>query len=141
METHRPPGTSRRALFQGLGAGIGAGLAASVPPALARPLPSELFLQAFDVAGIPYHQARAVADTLRKGEVLVLRREPQNPHDPLAIAIHTGRSDKLGYVPRVHNAPYARLLDAGWDLRCAVAEVRAHGTWLDIEVEVTLIAT
>ncbi len=35
----------------------------------------------------------------QRGEAVLLRREPHNPHDRWAVAIHTATGEKLGYVP------------------------------------------
>ena len=40
-------------------------------------------------------------------------RQPANPHDELAIAVHAQSGALLGYVPRDDNAIPARLMDAG----------------------------
>ena len=41
------------------------------------------------------------------------RREPENEHDPRAVAILTPDGDMLGYIPRISNQRIAALLDAG----------------------------
>ena len=53
--------------------------------------------------------------TLKESETLVLRREPDNPHDPLAIAIFTKGGRQIGYVPRTCN--YSPALVADQDVR------------------------
>ena len=65
------------------------------------------------IAGTSYHGYDGVAAALRIGERLVLRREPENPHDPNAIEILTEAGVKLGYVPRVAAMDLAPRLDAG----------------------------
>ncbi|MBI2265530.1 MAG: HIRAN domain-containing protein [Armatimonadetes bacterium] len=56
-------------------------------------------------------------DGIEKGlapaDFLLLRREPQNPHDGLAILILDPTGRKIGYIPRVKNEVLARLMDAG----------------------------
>ena len=48
-------------------------------------------------------------------------REPDNPHDPLAVRID-GCGVTLGYVPRSVNAAIATRLDAGEDLAAQVIQ-------------------
>ena len=75
------------------------------------------------IAGTAYYEARRVRGALRPGELLVLRREPDNAYDELAIEVFTGAGAKLGYVPRADNEPFARLLDAGETVTAAVIDV------------------
>jgi len=50
---------------------------------------------------------------LQEGEAILLRREPDNPHDPNAIAVDTRDGDQIGYLPRHGFADeYAPRLDA-----------------------------
>ena len=63
--------------------------------------------------GTQYYDYAKVSGGLTAGQRLVLRREPENPYDPLAVEVLTEDRTKLGYLPRSDNSPYARLLDAG----------------------------
>jgi hypothetical protein len=48
------------------------------------------------------------------GRPLELRRDPGNPHDPNAIAVHpAGGGEQVGWVPRERAAELAAELDAG----------------------------
>mgnify|MGYP001765893389 CR=1 FL=1 len=78
-------------------------------------LPTPLF--DFAIAGGFYHGLQAAQATLRPGMAVDLRREPDNPHDADAIAVHLPDGLMLGYVPRVANSAVARLLDAGRTVR------------------------
>lgn len=67
------------------------------------------------IVGSKFHEgAIARLARLPKGRPVTLRREPDNEHDPLAIACFDG-DQHLGYVPR--NCPtkgrIARALDSG----------------------------
>ena len=84
-----------------------------------RPLPGEV-LRAW-VAGFAYHDGASVQAQLSIGRALELVREPDNPHDPLAVRID-GCGVTLGYVPRALNAAIAARLDAGEVLVCQVVE-------------------
>lgn len=95
-----------------------------------RPAPAPWPLDTY-VAGAAYTQAAAVFDRLRPGQRLLLRREPANAHDPLAVEVLTEAGDKLGYVPRVHNRLPAARLDAGEPLEAWVTTARPP---LDIRI-------
>jgi hypothetical protein len=67
------------------------------------------------VAGAARHHAGALAsEAAAPGRPLVLRRDPDNEHDPDAIAVHAdGGGEQLGWVPRELAAQLAGELDAG----------------------------
>ena len=84
---------------------------------LARDAPqlAERGLKVAGVAGAAQHHANALqSEAIAPGETLELRRDPDNPHDPNAIAVHpdTG-GDQLGWVPKEIAAELAPDLDAG----------------------------
>ena len=95
-----------------------------------RPLPhheasANEILEVFYVAGYQFHQGAELRMelVLEHADPLVLVREPENPHDPKAIAIYTEGWIKLGYVPRAVNDYFATLLDAGITLETYVYNV------------------
>lgn len=49
---------------------------------------------------------------LHPGQQLLVVREPKNPYDVNAIAVHL-RNQKLGYFPRGFAAAFAPIIDAG----------------------------
>lgn len=61
------------------------------------------------IAGYRYHAAVCPPP----GSVVEFVREPQNPHDPNAIAIRDKDGHTLGYLFREIAAQYACLIDAG----------------------------
>ena len=71
------------------------------------------------VTGAPHYQEElaAAAGPKRPGGVEDRRRfalvaEPDNPHDPHAIAVHVEGGAKIGYLPREEAQRYGRLMDA-----------------------------
>jgi hypothetical protein len=94
--------------------------AARIIPAPATPATT---LFDFAIAGGWYHGLDQVRDTLAYGEHLVLRPEPQNPHDANAIAVHRTRGLMLGYIPREANEPIARLLERGARIDAVIVEM------------------
>jgi len=99
-------------------------VAADELPRLARafePQGTQLLLTEY-VAGFNHHQGHVVVGLIRPGDALVLRPEPHNPHDALAVALHWHHF-KLGYVPRNLNQPVAHLLAMGISLHARVVAV------------------
>jgi len=81
--------------------------------------PREVVLQRTRIAGLRHHPGERLWRRLGNGEPLQLRREPDNPHDPLAVALYW-RGIMLGYLPRRENLVAARMLD---HQRCLQARV------------------
>jgi HIRAN domain-containing protein len=84
---------------------------------LARDAPqlAERGLKVAGVAGAGQFHAEALqSDAVAPGEPLELRRDPDNPHDPNAIAVHPkDGGEQVGWVPREIAAELAPDLDAG----------------------------
>jgi hypothetical protein len=72
-------------------------------------------LRVCGVAGAARHHAEALASaSLEPGSRVELRRDPENEHDPNAIAVYSpGGGDQLGWVPRELSAEIAPFIDAG----------------------------
>src|SRR3954447_1839386 len=71
-------------------------------------------LRVVGVAGAGRHHADALAAAdVGPGRPLELRRDPDNPHDPSAIAVHAAGGEQVGWVPREIAAALAPALDAG----------------------------
>ena len=47
------------------------------------------------IVGMQYYDA-----TVRPGEQVNLEREPENPHDALAIRVENGRFEAVGHISR-----------------------------------------
>ncbi|WP_298331123.1 HIRAN domain-containing protein [Asticcacaulis sp.] len=126
----------RRGLLAGL-AGIVGGLATarttSTRAAVAPSAP--ILLLESHVAGTAYYDADRLLNSLTLGQTLILRRQPGNRHDDLAIEVIVPVSGKLGYIPRVHNQPLARLMDAGKTLRAEVLHL-SPGKWEKVWLQV-----
>lgn len=121
--------------FQVVEPGSGRFLARDAPELRARGI------RVATVAGAGVHHAEAVAsEDVEPGRPLVLRRDPDNPHDPNAIAVHAaGGGDQVGWVPRELAAELAPLIDSGrrWTalaLRASRASPRDPRTGLTMVV-------
>ncbi len=70
------------------------------------------------------------------GDRLELVREPENLHDPLAVALRW-RGEPIGYVPRRVNAQIAQLLDAGEPLLCQITRIDEQADlWERVELSI-----
>jgi HIRAN domain len=81
---------------------------------LARDAPelTALGLRVANVAGAGRHHADAiVSEAVAPGRPLALRRDPDNEHDPNAIAVHADDGQQVGWVPRELAAELAPELD------------------------------
>jgi hypothetical protein len=83
---------------------------------LARDAP-ELAAQGLRVSGVAgaarHHADVLTTDAVAPGRPLELRRDPGNPHDAGAIAVHVPGGEQVGWVPRELAAQLAPELDAG----------------------------
>lgn len=131
---------SRRSLLRLAGLGAGAAAVSAMPAKQAKVSPlasSSLLLRKSFVAGSRYYQAYDVFETLQPGQALILRRQPDNKYDSLAIEVLTTEGVKLGYVPRIDNEPFARLIDAGQQVTAQIEEL-ASGQYEDIRIALFL---
>ena len=79
------------------------------------------------VAGAARHHAEALASAdVGPGRPLALRRDPENPHDPNAIAVHVARGEQVGWVPRELAEELAPELDRGGPLAAIVLREQRH---------------
>ena len=62
------------------------------------------------VAGAVHRPDALASDEARPGSALHLRAEPENPHDPNAVAVLLQSGEPVGYVPR----DVAPRIDATW---------------------------
>jgi single-stranded-DNA-specific exonuclease len=74
------------------------------------------------IAGVSFERRQDVIAGLRADAVLELRREPHNPHDANAIAVHYGNL-QLGFFNKRLAAHLAPLIDAGARYRARVASL------------------
>jgi hypothetical protein len=66
-----------------------------------------------------------VKDAVAPGRALMLRRDPDNAHDPNAVAVHpAGGGPQVGWVPREVAGEVAAELDAGRPLAAVAMRER-----------------
>ena len=82
-----------------------------------RTAASRAGLWSFVVRGTAHHESAARRGDFTPGAPVRLVREPDNPHDPNAIAVYADQARKpAGYVPRGYAKRLAKLIDAGADV-------------------------
>ena len=97
--------------------------------------PSKI-MQSFFIAGFQYHDGALALKKLKPGKKLELIVEPDNPHDPDAVAIYR-KGVHLGYVPGDSNAALAQLLRFGHAnvLECRIMQVdKEADPWKQVRV-------
>ena len=102
------------------------------------PFAREVLLVECQVAGTGLRELQTADAGLVPGAALVLKREPDNAHDALAIMVFDESGTHLGYVPRAKNEALARLMDAG---KCLFARLESkcwQGDWLQAEMQIYL---
>lgn len=109
----------RRAFMAGLGcATLVAPANAAVTAAHAGRLPlSRSYIVNMADQGMPQEAS------LRNGQMLSLRRQPERAFDSNSIAV-IWRERQLGYLPANQSRLLAPLMDAGFDLQAVLVEVK-----------------
>lgn len=69
-------------------------------------------LVSFHIRGFQHWDGALVLSELKAGDELALMAEPNNPHDPEAIAVYF-KDTKLGYVPSEENALFSTMFFYG----------------------------
>jgi hypothetical protein len=108
-----------------------------------QPRTRRVHLKDVYIAGTQYHDMSSNEEiqTLKVCDPLVLRREPENPHDASAIAVFTTSGRKVGYCPRHQNRTVARLMDQGVPVKAYVDKVAPDDAawkriWIRVEEEI-----
>ncbi|MCQ2389141.1 MAG: HIRAN domain-containing protein [Kiritimatiellae bacterium] len=106
---------------------------------LPAPFRREIFLLECHVAGTTrVDDVEKKTGDLAEGDALTLRREPENASDPFAIAVHTAKNDRVGWVPQRKNVVISRLMDAGKLVYAKVAsrEIVEEDDWVDVRMKI-----
>ncbi len=103
---------------------------------LALPFVQEIFLMQCHVAGTSHLDLEEVEESLEPTDLLLFKREPDNPYDELAILIFDQSGNKLGYVPKAKNEVIARLMDAGKLLFGKLEKKNWFDEWLKLDIRV-----
>ena len=105
---------------------------------LPKPFVQEVELLGCNVAGTTFLDLDDIEPKLKKHQLLMLKREPNNEYDNNAILILTEEGKKLGYVPQDKNEVLSKLMDAGKLLFGRLDEKSWVDDWLKLDVQVYL---
>lgn len=104
-----------------------------------KPFEREIFLFNTYVAGTSHIEGiEAIEKELSLDDRLSFFREPNNSYDNHAIVIKTENDVKIGYVPKVDNVIFSRLMDAGKLLYGKIVQKEMKGTWVKITIDIYL---
>lgn len=109
------------------------------PKHLLKPLQQVIYLDSVYIAGIRYLDSQDPVEALKKDDILLLEREPENPADPLAVKVTDRNGCKLGYIPRKSNVVYARLMDAGKMIQAKVVKKKEQQTFHAVKIALSLV--
>ena len=125
----------RRTFFQRLFGGLGVAVASPAVIAGSR----SVLIQESPLAGFQFHEGEAAWSSMAVGAPLDLVREPDNRHDPNAVAVYF-RENKLGYVPRGENGAVAQMLDRGEELAATISRLTVdEDPWQRVRFNVFLV--
>ncbi len=74
----------------------------------------EIIISDFEVVGTGYEGRSDRIEHLRSGDTVVLKREPNNAHDPGAIGVYNKQGASLGHLSRSFTETASFLLDNGY---------------------------
>ncbi len=107
--------------------------------AVPKPFARDIFLFDTYIAGTSYIEGiEELEPHLKIDDRLDFFREPDNTHDERAIVIKNADGVKIGYVPKVDNLIFSRLMDAGKLLFGRITSKDKQGNWLKINIKVFL---
>lgn len=79
------------------------------------------------VVGVTFEGRQDIVKALRAGDVLALRREPDNPHDPHAVKVLTESGAQIGYLSGRVASRLAPSMDTGARYTANVTQVTGGG--------------
>ena len=104
---------------------------------ISLPFITEIQLIKCYVAGTTFREdIDEIEPELQKDDLLAFKREPDNDHDKLAIAIYDKRERRIGYIPQRKNEILARLMDAGKIVFGKIEKKKWRDDWLKIKIKV-----
>jgi len=59
----------------------------------------------------------------RQGDRVILKREPENPHDENAVAVFRENGEQIGYLSRDHAEWVARVIDEGKEVEAKIKRI------------------
>ncbi len=112
-----------------------------VGAAIAAEVEQREILQVSPLAGFQYYAGAALFPLMNTGDVLSLRREPNNPFDPRAVRVEW-HGTQIGYAPRADNIDLARLMDHGTPVEARILHLqKSRDPWKRVLIEIYLAPT
>jgi|SRR5690554_1406741 len=106
-------------------------------PDAPKPFQKDIHLFDTHIAGTSYiDDIEDLVCDLKKNDELYLFREVKNIFDERAIKIVTKNKEKIGYVPKVDNIIFSRLMDAGKMLFAKVEKIKKMGYYYRIDIKI-----
>jgi len=75
------------------------------------------------IVGSSFCNGQKIIPTLKSGDTLILKREPENKFDTNAIAVEVPGKERIGYIPKDTAAGLAPEMDNGVKVKCEVSEI------------------
>lgn len=102
-------------------------------------LKQTLFLMECQIHGSHYYDCFKVLKSkqLKQGQMLLLRREPDNEYDSSAVEVLTTRKKKLGYLPKHLNRVIATLMDQNCQVHAVIVLIDSQA-WEPVTIQVFL---
>lgn len=96
----------------------------------------DILLLQTNIAGYQYYDGKTVEKYFRKGDLLKLKLQEDNPYDNNAVEIYF-QDVKIAYLPRYDNEVIANLLRKGKQIYAKIDEFIAHNPdWDKMSIEV-----
>lgn len=99
-----------------------------------KPHVKDIYLFSTEAAGVFYRDMSVVEDELEAGDLLFLKREPDNPYDENAIMLTTEEGYMVGYIPRRINTQPKNLMDGGKYLYGKIKELSIDRNYLLVDI-------
>jgi hypothetical protein len=97
----------------------------------------KLYLFQCFISGFRFHKGKELLSLMAVGDLLELRREPENQYDAFAVALYW-QAKKVGYLPAANNEMIARLLDTqAIPLRASITHIKkAVAPWENVAIDI-----
>lgn len=106
-------------------------------PDAPKPFIKDIYLFDTHIAGTSYiDNIEELVNNLNIGDEVCFFRESKNEVDDKAIVIKTINKEKLGYVPRIDNIVFSRLMDAGKLLIAKIEAIEKLGFYYRINIKI-----
>ena len=94
----------------------------------------DISLMTTNVAGMYYRNMDVIEGTLQENDIVLLKRESDNPYDKNAIQIATEKGYVIGYVSKQDNLILKQLLDSGKYLYGIIEDLDLDENYMQIDV-------